>query len=77
MPSKPSARRTFGFAVWSDKVALVRELMGAGAPIDNYGSDTAADVTPLMESVDELDLVVGDRRSSLLPFVRRRQLRSR
>jgi len=53
MPSKPSTPRTLGFAVWSDNVALVRELLDAGAPVDNYGSDTAADVTPLMESVDE------------------------
>jgi hypothetical protein len=55
MPSKPSTPRTLGFAVWSDNVALVRELLDAGAPVDNYGSDTAADVTPLMESVDELE----------------------
>jgi ankyrin repeat protein len=55
MPSKPSTPRTLGFAVWSDNVALVRELLDAGAPVDNYGSDTAADVSPLMESVDELE----------------------
>ena len=55
MPSKPSTPRTLGIAVWSDNVALVRELLDAGAPVDNYGSDTAADVTPLMESVDELE----------------------
>lgn len=55
MPSKPRTPRTLGFAVWSDNVALVRELLNAGAPVDNYGSDTAADVTPLMESVDELE----------------------
>lgn len=28
---------------------------GHRCPVDNYGSDTAADVTPLMESVDELE----------------------
>lgn len=55
MPSNPSTPRTLGFAVWSDNVALVRELLNAGAPVDNYGSETAADVTPLMESVDELE----------------------
>src|SRR6476469_1831019 len=55
MPSKPSTPRTLGFAVWSGNVALVRELLDAGAPVNNYGSDTAADVTPLMESVDELE----------------------
>lgn len=55
MPSKPSAPRTLGFAVWSDNIALVRELLDAGAPVDNYGSGTTADVTPLMESVDELE----------------------
>jgi len=53
MPSKPSTPRTLGFAVWSDNVALARELLDAGAPVDNYGSDTVADMTPLMESVDE------------------------
>ena len=31
------------------------QLLDAGASVDNYGSDTAADVTPLMESVDELE----------------------
>lgn len=55
MPSTPSIPRTLGFAVWSDNVALVRELLDAGAPVDNYGSDTVAGVTPLMESVDELE----------------------
>jgi|GEM_PF-3719832 len=55
MRSKPSAARTLGFAVWSDNIVLARELLDAGAPVDNYGSDTAADVTPLMESVDELE----------------------
>lgn len=55
MPPKPSAPRTLGFAVWSANIALVRELLDAGAPVDNYGSETAADVTPLMESVDELE----------------------
>ena len=55
MPSKPSTPRTLGFAIWSDNVALVRKLLDAGAPVDNYGSDTVADVTPLMESVDELE----------------------
>jgi ankyrin repeat protein len=55
MPSQPSTPRTLGFAVWSDNIALVRELLDAGAPVDNYGSDTAADMTPLMESVDELE----------------------
>jgi hypothetical protein len=77
MPSKPCAPRTFGFAVGGDTFALGRDLIGAGASVDNYGSDTPADVTPLQESVDELELVVADRRSSILPFVRRRQLRSR
>ncbi|MFJ4027618.1 ankyrin repeat domain-containing protein [Paenarthrobacter sp. NPDC089989] len=33
----------------------MRELLDAGAPVDDYGSDTAAGVTPLMESVDELE----------------------
>lgn len=42
MPSKPSTPRTLGFAIWSDNVALVRELLDAGAPVDNYGSDTTA-----------------------------------
>ena len=55
MPSEPSAPRTLGFAVWSDNIALVRELLDAGAPVEYYGSDTADDVTPLMESVDELE----------------------
>ncbi|MDR7158454.1 ankyrin repeat domain-containing protein [Arthrobacter sp. BE255] len=55
MPSNPSTPRTLGFAVWSDNLALVRELLNAGATVDNYGSEAAADVTPLMESVDELE----------------------
>lgn len=57
MPWKPRAARTLGFAVWSDNIGLARELLDAGAPVDNYGSDTAADVTPLMEFVDELEPV--------------------
>lgn len=62
MPPKPSTPRTLGFAVWSDNVALVRELLAAGAPVDHYGSDTAADITPLMESVDELEPFYDDYR---------------
>ena len=40
MSSKPSIPRTLGFAVWSDNVALVRELLDAGADVskrDNTG----------------------------------------
>ena len=44
MPSKPSTPRTLGFAVWSDNLALVRELLDTGATVDNYGSDNAAEV---------------------------------
>lgn len=56
MLSKPGTPRTLGFAVWSDDVDLVRELLSAGVRADDdYGSDTAAGVTPLMESVDELE----------------------
>ncbi|WP_120520270.1 ankyrin repeat domain-containing protein [Arthrobacter celericrescens] len=54
MPSKPGTPRTLGFAVWSDDVALVRELLDVGVRVDDYGSDTT-DVTPLMESVNELE----------------------
>jgi ankyrin repeat protein len=65
MPSQPSTPHTLGFAVWSDNIALVRELLDAGAPVDDYGSDTAGDVTPLMESVDELEPFYDDSRTVL------------
>lgn len=54
MPSNPSTPRTLGFAVWSDKATLIRELLDTGAPVDSYGSDTDADVSPLLESVRRL-----------------------
>lgn len=55
MGQRSDATHTLGFAVWSDDVALVRELLDAGTPVDDYGIDTAAGKTPLMESVDEVE----------------------
>lgn len=58
------APRTLGFAVWSENVDLVRELLVAGAPVDDYGSKTPG-VTPLMESVDEPEAFYDDSRSAI------------
>ncbi|WP_284528123.1 ankyrin repeat domain-containing protein [Microbacterium sp. T2.11-28] len=65
MPSQPSSPRTLGFAVWGNDIALVRELLDAGAAVDSYGSDTADDVTPLMESVDEMEPFYDASRAGL------------
>lgn len=61
--SKPNTPRTLGFAVWSDDVALVRELLGTGADVDDYGSENLNDMTPLMESVNELEEFYDDDRA--------------
>ena len=65
MPPQPSTPRTLGFAVWSNDVALVRELLDAGAAVDSSGSDTPDDVTPLMESVDEMEPFYDASRAGL------------
>ncbi|KQQ96369.1 hypothetical protein ASF72_01535 [Arthrobacter sp. Leaf141] len=55
MAQRPDALHTLGFAVWSDDIALVRELLDAGTPVDDYGINDTAGKTPLMESVDEIE----------------------
>ena len=55
MAQRQDALHTLGFAVWSDDIALVRELLDAGTPVDDYGTDDTAGKTPLMESVDEIE----------------------
>lgn len=47
-----SRPRTLGFAVWSDDLALVRQLLAEGADANSYGM-VCDGVTPLMESVNE------------------------
>jgi len=54
--------RTLGFAVWSDDVTLVHELLDAGADPDDYGSEHSEGMTPLMESVDEPEPFYGSER---------------
>src|SRR5690349_19919501 len=58
---KPSE---LGFAVWSDDLPRVRELLTGGASADDYG-DGVADKTPLMESVDELEAFYDSDRADV------------
>lgn len=57
--------RTLGFAVWSGDIDLARELLAEGALVDEYGSPTDDDLTPLMEAVSEIESFFDDTRIAL------------
>ena len=50
-----------GYAVWSDDLGRVRELLQAGTLADDTGSDK----TPLMEAVDELEAFYDADRAAM------------
>lgn len=61
---------SLGFAVWSENLDHVRELLDAGADPDAWAADDSSDSkTPLMEAVDELEDFVDERRLAIIRMV--------